>query len=115
MPNGPRDGKGGNWEHSRDSVQFRSHFSSKNRMVAGDGELKDLSPGGCRVASPVAVQGGAELKFCIFPADEDNPIIVDAATVRWARDGEFGLAFTQMCPAVQQQLIQLGRRRAPLS
>jgi hypothetical protein len=61
------------------------------------------------------VQVGAELKFCIFPADEDNPIIVDAATVRWARDGEFGLAFTQMRPAVQQQLIQLGRRRAPLS
>jgi c-di-GMP-binding flagellar brake protein YcgR len=115
MPDGPRDGKKENRQYPRVSVQFRSHFSSKNRMVAGDGDLKDLSPGGCRVASSVAVQVGTELEFCIFPADEDNPFIVDAATVRWARDQEFGLAFTQVRPAVQQQLVQLCRKRAPLS
>jgi c-di-GMP-binding flagellar brake protein YcgR len=84
-------------------------------MVAGDGELKDLSPGGCRVTSSVMVQVGTELEFCIFPADEDNPFIIDAATVRWARDQEFGLAFTQVRPSVQQQLVQLCRRRASLT
>jgi c-di-GMP-binding flagellar brake protein YcgR len=84
-------------------------------MVAGDGELKDLSPGGCRVTSSVVVQVGAEVEFCIFPADEDNPFIIDAATVRWTRDQEFGLAFTQMRPSVQQQLVRLCRKRAPLS
>ena len=115
MPNGPPDGKKENRLHPRVSIQFRSHFSSKNRMVAGDGELRDLSPGGCRVASSVMAQVGTELEFCIFPADEDNPFIVDAATVRWARDKEFGLAFTQVRPAVQQQLVQLCRRRMPLS
>jgi len=84
-------------------------------MVAGDGELKDLSPGGCRVTCSVLVQVGTELEFCIFPADEDNPFIIDAATVRWARDQEFGLAFTQVRPSVQQQLVQLCRRRASLT
>ena len=73
-------------------------------MVAGDGELKDLSPGGCRVASSVAALVGAELEVCIFPADEGNPFIIDAATVRWARNEEFGLAFTQVRPSVQLQL-----------
>ena len=54
MPNGPRAGKKENRQRPRVSVQFRSNFSTKDRMVAGDGELKDLSPGGCRVASSVA-------------------------------------------------------------
>ena len=84
-------------------------------MVAGDGELKDLSPGGCRVASSVAAQVGTELEICIFPAYEDNPFTIDAATVRWARGQEFGVSFTQVRPAVQQQLVQLCRRRAPLT
>jgi len=84
-------------------------------MVAGDGELKDLSPGGCRVTSSATAQVGTELEFCIFPTDEDNPFIIDAAMVRWARDQEFGLAFTQVRPSVQQQLVQLCRKRASLT
>src|SRR5437773_6361721 len=60
-------------QYVRVSVQFRGHFSSKSRMVAGEGELRDLSPGGCRVASPVAVSVGDELEFCIFPEAEGNP------------------------------------------
>ena len=115
MPNGPGDGKKENRLHPRVSVQFRSHFSSKKRMLAGDGELKDLSLGGCRVSSSIAAQVGAELELCIFPADEGNPFIIDAATVRWAGAREFGLAFTQMRPAVEQQLVRLCRKRAPLS
>ncbi len=115
MPNGPRDGKKENRQRPRVSVQFRSHFSSKDRMVAGDGELKDLSPGGCRIASAVAAPVGAELECCIFPGDEGNPFTIDTATVCWARDQEFGLAFTQVRPGVKQQLVQLCHRRVPLS
>src|SRR3954467_11360461 len=115
MSNGPRDGTKENRLHSRVSVQFRTHFSSQNQMVAGDGELKDLSLGGCRVASSIIAQVGAEVELCIFPTDEENPFVVDATTVRWAREREFGLAFTRMRPAVEQQLIKLCRKRAPLS
>ena len=115
MPIGLRDGKKENRQHPRVSIQFRSHFSSKSPMVAGDGELKDMSPGGCRVASSVAVQVGADLELCVFPEDEGNPFVIDAATVRWARCEEFGLAFSKVRPAVQQQLVQLCRKRAPLN
>src|SRR5262247_2010517 len=96
-------------QHVRVSVQFRSHFSSKNRMVAGDGELRDLSSGGCRVASLVAISVGAELEFCIFPGAEGNPFIIEGATVRWIRPLEFGLAFTKVDPGVQQLIRQLCR------
>ena len=111
MPNGKKE----NRKLPRVSVQFRSNFSSKDRMVAGDGELKDLSPGGCRVASLVTAPAGAELELCIFPGDEGNPFTIDVAMVRWARNQEFGLAFTKVRPAVRQQLVQLCRKRTPLS
>lgn len=101
--------------HTRVAVQLRSQFSSKNRIVAGEGELRDLSPWGCRITSPVGVPVGAELECCIFPQDEHNPFTVDEATVRWIRPQEFGLAFTKVRPGVQQQIAQMCRKRTPLS
>ena len=101
-------------QHIRVRVQFRTHFSATGGMVAGDGELQDLSPGGCRALSPIAVPWGVELELCIFPRDEANPFVVDSASVRWARTQEFGLAFTQIRPEVQRQIDQLCGRRAPL-
>jgi c-di-GMP-binding flagellar brake protein YcgR len=98
-------------QYVRVSVQFRSHFSPKSPIVAGDGLLLDLSPGGCRVTSPIAVPPGVELEFCIFPGDEGNPFIIESAKVCWARNQEFGLAFTQIRPEVQTQLTQPWRKR----
>lgn len=102
-------------QHVRVSVQFRSHFSSKSPMVAGEGELRDLSPAGCRVASQTAIPLGAEVECCIFPGDEGNPFIIEGATVRWVRTTEFGLAFTNIRPIVQRQISELCRKRRPLT
>lgn len=98
--------------HDRVRVQFRSHFSIKGQMVAGEGELQDLSPGGCRIASAIEVSFGSELELCIFPGEEANPLVVDGASVRWARAREFGLAFIQIRPEVQRQIAQLCMRLA---
>lgn len=100
-------------QHLRVRVQFRSHFSTKNQMVAGDGDLRDLSPAGCRIASAKNVQPGAELELCIFPGDEPNPLIIDGASVRWVKAQEFGLKFSQIRPGVQKRLAALYRRLAP--
>ncbi len=109
-----RKGKMDKRRHARVAVQMRSQFSSKTRIVAGEGELQDLSPWGCRITSPVGVPIGTELECCIFPQDELNPFTVDEATVRWIRPKEFGLAFTKVRPGVQRQIAQLCRTRAPL-
>jgi PilZ domain len=95
--------------HVRVPVRLRSHFSSKGRTVKGEGELRDLSPWGCRVTSPVAVPVGADLECCIFPQDAANPFVIDGATVRWISPREFGLAFTNVRPGVQRQIAQLCR------
>ena len=101
--------------HVRVAVRLQSHFSSKGRKVAGEGELQDLSPGGCRVTSLVAVPVGAELECSIFSQDAGNPFTIEGATVRWIRPQEFGLAFTKVRPGVQRQITQLCRARTPLA
>ena len=101
-------------QYARVPVRLRSHFSSKSRAVTGEGELRDLSPGGCRVASLVAIPVGAELECCIFPQDGIHPFTIEGALVRWSRPQEFGLAFTKVRPGVQQQIANLCRRRLPL-
>ena len=75
--------------------------------MASEGEVRDLSPGGCRVTSPIRVPVGAELECCIFPQDAGNPLTVEGATVRWSHSWEFGLAFTKVQPEVQRQIAQL--------
>lgn len=82
--------------------------------MAGDGELRDLSLGGCRIRSLVAVPVGVELECCIFSQDAGNPFTIEAATVCWTRPKEFGLAFTKVRPGVQQHITQLCRVSAPL-
>lgn len=113
-PPAPRDRKRDTRRHVRVAVRLQSHFSSKGRRVTGEGELRDLSPGGCRVTSHVAVPVGAELECCIFSQDAGNPFTIDGATVRWSRPQEFGLAFTKVRPGVQRQITQLCRTRTPL-
>lgn len=100
-----------NRRHARVPVRMRSHFSSNGRKVAGEGELRDLSPWGCRIESAVAVPMGASLECCIFPQDTVNPFIIDGASVRWSSSQEFGLAFTRIRPGVQRQIAQLCRTR----
>lgn len=95
--------------HLRIPVSLRSHFSAKGRMASGEGELRDLSPWGCRVTSSMTVPIGDDLQCCIYPKDEANPFIVDGATVRWITSQGFGLAFTSVRPGVQRQIAQLCR------
>ena len=114
-PSVSRNRKRDTRRHVRVAVRLQSHFSSKGRRVVGEGELRDLSPGGCRVTSLVAVPVGAELECCIFSQDAGNPFTIEGATVRWSRPQEFGLAFTKVRPGVQRQIAQLCRERIPLA
>lgn len=87
------------------------HFSVKNQTIAGDGELKDLSPGGCRIGSRTRVQLGSPLDVCIFPGDEGHPCTIEVATVSWVRHHEFELVFTGIQDRVVRVVRQLWRKR----
>jgi len=93
--------------HDRVAIHCRSQFASKTGMVAGEGVLRDLSPGGCRVTSSIVVPIGTELACWIFPDNDLKPFTIEGAAVRWRRAHEFGLAFIKLPPAAQRQIAQL--------
>jgi hypothetical protein len=82
---------------SRFPVQFRSSFSSTN-VVSGEGTLSDLSIRGCRVFSLVEVKPGTALQLRVQTSDDEPPIQVSQAVVRWFRASHFGCEFVNMSP-----------------
>ena len=78
-------------------MQFRGLFATGVSMVAGEGVLQDLSHHGCRMKSDTSLHPGTELELCFFYGSrEAEPIRVELATVRWAKDQEFGVKFLRL-------------------
>jgi hypothetical protein len=86
-------------------VQFRSSFSSTS-MVGGEGSLLDLSISGCRIESPADVQAGTTLEVRIMVREQESPIEIRQAAVRWSREHQFGLEFVTMTPNEWTRLQQ---------
>jgi tetratricopeptide (TPR) repeat protein len=91
----------------RVGMRCRSQFASSTQVLAGEGELRDLSPGGCRLTSSVMVPVGAQLVCWIFPPNGIEPLTIEGATVRWSRAQEFGVAFAQLSPYLERQIARL--------
>jgi tetratricopeptide (TPR) repeat protein len=98
--------------HVRVPVRLDSYFTVKGRTVGGKGELRDLSPWGCRVASSSAFPVGAALQCRIFAQNAATAFFIEGATVCWIGTKEFGLSFTSVRPIVQQQIAQLCQAHA---
>ncbi|MCP9474526.1 MAG: PilZ domain-containing protein [Nitrospira sp.] len=118
----PHDGTGDGHALKKRTVEHRrcervpirlpSSFAVKGRMVAGKGEVCDLSPWGCRISSAVSVPIGTDVQCCIFSGRSGDALLIEGATVRWIGPREFGLAFTKISPAVQERLVRLCRAAA---
>lgn len=93
--------------HMRVGIRCRSQFASSSQSLAGEGELRDLSPGGCRLRSSVVVPVGAMLVCWIFPYNGIEPLAIEGATVRWSHAHEFGVAFAQLSPPLERQIARL--------
>lgn len=93
-------------KYPRFPVQFHSSFSSIN-LVGGEGKVLDLSVRGCHVFSSVEVLPGTTLELRIHTNDQDPPIQVDQAVVRWCKTKHFGLEFMKLQPAEWARLQQV--------
>jgi hypothetical protein len=87
-------------------VQFRTTFSGSTKLE-GTGVMRDLSTGGCRVESPVAVELGISLELRIYVPDIEWPLMIEAASVQWVSGRMFGLAFARITDTEQQRVEQL--------
>lgn len=84
-------------KNPRFAVRFRSSFTSLN-IVGGDGNVVDLSLRGCRVDSQTSVRPGTSLELRIQTSDEEPPLKIHEAVVRWSRAQQFGLEFVTLVP-----------------
>ncbi len=80
-------------KHTRFAVHFQGSFSS-GQQIEGDGIVLNLSIGGCKVQSNMQVPTGTGLRVRIMMPDEDQPLEIKRAAVRWTGGQEFGLEFT---------------------
>ena len=70
----------------------------------GEGIVVNLSLGGCAVDSEQNVQEGKYLTLRIFIPDQDAPLVVDRAQVRWSAGRLFALEFLALQPQEQERL-----------
>jgi PilZ domain len=89
-------------------VQFRTTFSASTTLE-GLGLMLDLSPGGCRIESPVTVEAGMSLELRIYAPDVEWPLMIEAASVQWVSGQTFGLAFFRIRETELERLGQVIR------
>lgn len=93
-------------QYPRFPVQFHSSFSSAN-IIGGEGQVVDLSFRGCRIASSASIQPGTTLELRIHVSDNEPPISIDQAVVRWCKTKHSGLEFMKLQPAEWARLQQV--------
>lgn len=83
-------------KHPRIPIEAQVYFSTINSTNIRQGTIFDISAGGCAVTSTVPVNPGAGVRLLIRANDLGSAINVDAAAVRWANHGEFGVEFLKL-------------------
>ena len=76
-------------EYLRVAFECPAEFSGDE--LVGEGTVINLSMGGFAVESDQPVRPGMTLKLRVFLPDAEKPIVVEQATIQWAREGKFGL------------------------
>ncbi len=90
----------------RQAPRFTVHLpiSFLGYNLTGEGTVVNLSLGGCGIESDQDVQQGKQLTLRIFMPEQDAPVVVDRAQVRWTVRGLFGLEFLTMQQEEQERL-----------
>jgi PilZ domain len=73
----------------------------------GEATILDISTNGCRATSLTEVKVGLSLKLSLFLKDQQWPLRIDEALVRWVDGQTFGLEFVGIRPAQRERLRTL--------
>ena len=70
----------------------------------GEATVLDISTNGCKATSLTEVKVGQSLKLSLFLQDQQWPLRIDHALVRWVDGQSFGMEFTGIRPAQRERL-----------
>lgn len=68
------------------------------------GVVYDLSVSGARVSTEAEIRPGDEVVLSLRLPKQIKPASISVATVKWAKDQFFGLAFTELSPAARKRV-----------
>lgn len=89
----------------RIEIQGAVAFSSDDS--SSQGSLLNLSTGGCAFECETLFQKGDYLGLRMYLPDQDRPVEVDLAAIRWSSGREYGLEFIRVREDVQTRLRDL--------
>ena len=87
-----------------DSRMNRRLFFFGEDEFEGEATILDISTNGCRATSLIEVKVGSLLKLSLFLQDQQWPLRIDQAVVRWVDGQLFGLEFVSIRPAQRERL-----------
>lgn len=82
----------------------RRLFFFGDEEFEGEATVLDISTNGCRATSSTEIKAGLSLKLSIFLQDQQWPVRIDEAVVRWVEGQSFGLEFVGIRPAQRERL-----------
>jgi len=108
----PRSGRASSPNHEASMAECRGRRLKLNCSlfffgagdIEGDAPILDLSTGGCQATSLSDVRVGTTLRLSLFLQDQEWPLRIDEALVRWVKGPTFGLEFTKIRPAQRERV-----------
>ena len=91
----------------RQHPRFPASFSGTlihQRHVHKISRAMDLSRKGCRIESPLQAFTGMKVDLLLYVPEEENPILVQGAIVRWSSAHGIGIEFQSLASPHQQRL-----------
>ena len=82
--------------------------------IAGEGIINDLSLSGSHMTGNAPVSVGMVLTLRMFVPGDPEPLLIDRATVQWAKGPEFGVDFGTPLPKVAERITQIISRLAKI-
>lgn len=87
-------------------MSCRLFFFGENEFE-GEAGVVDVSTNGCQATTVETVTVGMTLRLSLFLGDQQWPLRIDEAIVRWVNGQKFGLEFTGIRSAQRERLRTL--------
>ncbi len=93
----------------RKSQRIKTFATLKYRgyKLTGEGIIKNISLHGSHIIGNVPVTVGMVLVLQIFVPGISELLVIDRATVRWAKRAEFGVHFDNPRPEVAERIVEV--------
>ena len=89
-------------KHIRFAVQLPVSFNGD--QLSDGGTILNLSAEGCAITSETVVSAEAYLQLTIQLREQEEPVQVDLAAVRWSSAARFGVEFIKIRPEEGERL-----------